>query len=193
MEKVRLYLLDTRPLSVMDILKSFNFSRTDIRYLSKIPVEEVKKEKAGSLYLKNKYIGHYNVDDNGKPYSDHTYFNVSHSKGIVALAIASRPVGVDIELVRDYSEDVARFVSSDEELGYIKSETNFFEIWTSKESLVKCLGIGLKQKVNEIPALPLVGLKEYQNKKYICQQIHLLGLVISITLEGIEEFEIDIQ
>ena len=75
--------------------------------------------------------------------------------GMAALAFAHRPVGVDVEAVRDdlaFSEIGRRFFRSDE-LRYLDSgpesgggpgvRNRFFRLWTRKEVVLKALGVGL--------------------------------------------------
>jgi 4'-phosphopantetheinyl transferase len=78
-------------------------------------------------------------------------FNLSYGDGMVALAFARRPVGVDVEALRDglaFSEIGRRFFQSDE-LHYLESGTGlevrnrFFRLWTRKEAVLKALGVGL--------------------------------------------------
>jgi 4'-phosphopantetheinyl transferase len=80
-------------------------------------------------------------------------FNVSHSAGIVILAVAhSREVGVDIERIR---EDVLadrverRFLSEREQaaLAGLPHEPRLraiFQCWTAKEAYLKASGLGLR-------------------------------------------------
>lgn len=78
-------------------------------------------------------------------------FNLSYGDGMVALAFARRPVGVDVEAVRDnvaFSDIGRRFFRSDE-LRYLESGVDsgirdrFFRLWTRKEAVLKALGVGL--------------------------------------------------
>ena len=39
-------------------------------------------------------------DAQGKPLTDDLYLSISHSRGLAACAVADRPVGLDVELVR---------------------------------------------------------------------------------------------
>ncbi len=77
------------------------------------------------------------------------HFNLSHSGNFAALAIADRPVGIDIELVRSITDDIAgRFFSPAEvhalrKLPSSEQEAAFFRCWTRKEAFVKALGTGL--------------------------------------------------
>jgi 4'-phosphopantetheinyl transferase len=79
-------------------------------------------------------------------------FNISHSQGLVVLAVAwHREVGVDVENVRArrVSLDIAeRFFAPAEaaELARVppqRRHDRFFEYWTFKESYIKARGAGL--------------------------------------------------
>ena len=85
-------------------------------------------------------------------------FNVSHSGDIALLAIArSRPVGVDIELIRhnfDTAAIAARFFSDAEQkqlaaLPPDQRHDAFFRCWTRKEAYIKALGEGLSLPLSQ--------------------------------------------
>lgn len=80
------------------------------------------------------------------------YFNISHTKGLIALGVAHRrELGVDVENLRtrDVSLEIAdRFFAEPEvaELATVPKERQqdrFFEYWTFKESYIKARGMGL--------------------------------------------------
>ena len=103
--------------------------------------------------------------DYGKPYFAHRAdieFNVSHS-GSVAVCVVNRvsnwlsasQVGIDVELVGTKSVEqmqklAARFFLRDERkllnrtMGEEEYIQTFTRIWVRKESIVKCLGTGLR-------------------------------------------------
>ena len=192
MEIVKLYLFDARRLQIADLLNTLTLTSEDLKELEKAQLESVKKERAVSRHFKNKYIGEYSINEFGKPIAKDKHFNISHSKGVVALAVSdTREIGLDIEVIRESHDDLTRYISSDEEYKYIKNDENFFEVWTSKESLVKCLGTGIKSRIEEIPAFPLMGKKIYKNKNYFSKIIKKDDLIISICLDGDKDFEID--
>lgn len=194
MEIVKLYLFDSRTSGFDNIFSSLFLSDEDIDHLERYKIEEVKKEKALSLHFKNKYIGEYSINEYGKPISKNIFFNISHSHGVVVLATSSKyDVGVDIEVIRDKKDDLARFVSNEEEYQYIKSDKNFFEVWTSKESLSKCVGTGIRNNIKSIPSFPLNGIKTFNNEVYYNKLIEKDDYVISITLKTKEDFEIEIE
>ena len=79
-------------------------------------------------------------------------FNVSHTEGCVACAIAQNArVGVDVEArsrLPDIAEVASRFLSPSEaqavsEMSERASETTLLRLWTLKEALAKGLGIGM--------------------------------------------------
>jgi 4'-phosphopantetheinyl transferase len=78
-------------------------------------------------------------------------FNMSHSGGIVLIALASgMPLGVDVEAMRALAErgDIVRSLHLGEardlaELPPAEAEAAFFRCWTRKEAVVKALGRGM--------------------------------------------------
>ncbi len=86
--------------------------------------------------------------ENGKPQMEGIYFNLSHSHNMVACAISDKPVGCDIEKIRDIKENIATRFFSEKENAYIKEAEDekdmFFRLWTIKESYMKMTGQGLK-------------------------------------------------
>lgn len=88
----------------------------------------------------------------GKPYIEGSgmRFNVSHSGGRIAVALADAEVGVDIERIRPINPRVAERYFTAAENQYIalagnsaETQRRFFEIWTAKEAYLKLYGVGL--------------------------------------------------
>lgn len=97
----------------------------------------------------------------GKPYLlNHPgiHFNVSHSGTIAACAVASEPVGIDVEECQPYDEGVARLCFTDDELVWLHKQDDadqaFVRLWTRKESYLKLLGCGLSKPANSFSAIP---------------------------------------
>ena len=90
-------------------------------------------------------------NESGKPYlkNSNLYFSLSHSNGIVALTISKEEIGLDIELIKDVKDNLARRIMNDAEYNLYQSldkqnkKIYFFEVWTSKEAYVKKLGTSL--------------------------------------------------
>lgn len=95
-------------------------------------------------------------NEKGKPYiKDHSeiYFNISHTDKLIAIALSSTEVGVDVEGVGCPNIKIAKRFFTAEECDYIYSDNansskRFAEIWTKKEAYVKCSGIGLRTPLN---------------------------------------------
>ncbi len=82
----------------------------------------------------------------GKWSSDVCQFSLSHSHGILCIALSCNPVGVDVEKITEPSDALAKKIFTAEELQRYndmpKSERKeyFTRIWTHKESLFKKAG-----------------------------------------------------
>lgn len=180
-------------------IDNLNESFDEIPFLSAEDIKKAKRYKdikdqklhIISSYLKNKYVGEYKIDDNQKPISDNVYFNISHSDNLVILGICkNREIGVDIETITIKNDDLIDYVCNEEERKYVTDETKFMEVWTSKESLVKCKGTGIDTKPKNINSLPINGYKTYDNQDYFTKTFLLSDYAISITLKGKDDFEI---
>lgn len=87
------------------------------------------------------------------------YFNVSHSRDLGCIAVATRfDVGIDVEAVRhlnDLDQMIRRTLSATEQrhiaaLPASDHRRTFFRYWTLKEALLKVLGVGLQWPLHEI-------------------------------------------
>lgn len=86
-------------------------------------------------------------DASGRPYVDipSLYLSVSHSGDMVVCAVSDRPVGIDVEKIKDRCFGSADKICSEEELDYINgSAKRFLEVWTAKEAYSKMTGEGIK-------------------------------------------------
>lgn len=93
----------------------------------------------------------------GKPFFPtlpDVYFNLSHCPVAVACAMASEPVGIDIEAVTTLDIDVARHVLADNELQQVMDDPHpavaFTRLWTMKESLLKRTGKGISSDLKSL-------------------------------------------
>lgn len=99
----------------------------------------------------------YNLTKYGKPVINLGFpfsFNISHSGDWVICIIDDQDVGVDIEKIEKIDLDIAkRFYSPNEYEDLMlqpESQRNryFFDLWTLKESYIKCIGRGLNYSLN---------------------------------------------
>ena len=105
------------------ISKEFNIDAKDIRF---------RTEKSGKPYVENVKVE----------------FSISHSGNIAVCAISDKPVGIDIELVKDVNINAAKRLFTTDEQNYVFekwafAKQRFFEVWTRKEAYVKMLGKGI--------------------------------------------------
>jgi 4'-phosphopantetheinyl transferase len=113
----------------------------------------------GKLIVKNYFerkavhVTEFLLKENGKPYIENGFFNISHTRTIVAAAFSDGEIGLDIEYMHRTSNIDAiaqRFCR--EETDYIINsadrQRNFFYIWTRKESLLKAKGTGISEKLS---------------------------------------------
>lgn len=168
-------------------------SKEDLSSINKIKLEKVKKEKAISTSIKNKYIKDYYLSNKGKPLSNNIYFNISHSGSKLVLALSkSYPIGVDIEEIKDNKIDLKDKVCSDIEKQYIKDYKSFLEIWTNKESLIKCIGETIFKDIKSITSLPINGKKIYKDELYYSKTLKIDDYILSVTIKNSEEFDLNI-
>lgn len=77
------------------------------------------------------------------------YFNLSHSKTIIALACSTSPIGIDVEDQRYFSPKLMQRISSSHELlvhnQVVASQSYALALWTFKEAFVKYTGMGLRE------------------------------------------------
>ena len=105
---------------------------------------------------------------NGKPYAIGlpAEFNISHSGELIACAVDSERVGIDIEKIRPIPAKLVYRVCSEQEYAYIGGDTpvdkqsiltdrhileRFYQVWTAKEAYTKYTGTGLAADLQQIP------------------------------------------
>ena len=86
-------------------------------------------------------------DENGAPLPfDGNYWSLTHKPSYVGGVIASTRIGIDIEKIRPCSKGLFKKTAHDRE--WALSDTDPFELfyryWTSKESVLKASGTGIR-------------------------------------------------
>lgn len=97
--------------------------------------EDIFFNQYGKPYLKNNYI----------------YFNISHSKNMIALIISDNECGIDIEYIdktRNIEGLSKKVLSSKEKEEFDKNKDIeiFYKFWTQKEAYYKYKGFGIEYK-----------------------------------------------
>ena len=167
----------------------------DINYALHYKKNLDQKQHIVSRYFKRKYVPDCFLSTTEKPLSKEKFFNISHSGDIVLMAICDTcEIGVDIEYKSEAEgTTVKNYICSKEELDYIKNDSDFYKVWTSKESLLKCCGSGLVNELKKVNSLPIDGVKEYNGKKYYSHYIDYNDAYsISVTIFSEYDFKIEL-
>ena len=81
---------------------------------------------------------------------DNLFFNISHSKDYVVLALSDREVGVDIQEIKPLKADIPKRYFHAKDIEYIDAKEEcrlerFTEVWCIKESYSKLTGRGISE------------------------------------------------
>lgn len=158
------------------VLKNKDFFEKSMMLISKERREKIlkyQKEQTARLSLgvgllleiamdqegiRNKEIQN---EEYGKPYLpvENFHFNLSHS-GEYAICVYDRlPVGVDLQIIKDTTPKHTKRILSETELDYLLSldeeerRTEFYNIWSVKESIVKWDGRGLRIPLTDLTVI----------------------------------------
>lgn len=151
----------SEPLECPEIMKCLPLERQNKILKHKQKLNRLQSFGAGLLL--NKVLSRHGIstdtlkiDENGKPIVEGIYFNLSHSGDLVICAVSGKPVGCDIEQVKDAPKRVAERSFSAAEKEYLQQfsgdayNREFFRIWTKKESYLKMTGTGLRVPLCEL-------------------------------------------
>ena len=147
-EKYTPYVLDMykRSLDAREFERYMSFSDPLRKQAFLIARGELKTKLAGLLNTLPNEI-HLSYNEYGKPFIEGVYFSISHSRDLVAIAISSRTVGIDLEYMieRDY-EKISRRIFQD----IIVDRDTFYKAWTAREAVVKCEGVSVLSDISTI-------------------------------------------
>lgn len=116
-------------------------------------LERTVRERTGAAEPPRLALG-----EHGKPFfpsRPDLQFNLSHTVGVIALAIGDEPVGIDVERIPTrLDEEVAAFCCNARELAEIRAaprpELEFIRLWTRKEAYLKLLGTGIRDDMKTV-------------------------------------------
>lgn len=105
-------------------------------------------------------------DNLGKPFLKeypNIHFSISHCKIGCAVAVADQLIGIDIQNIVTFSENVARRVCCLQELQILEQsedkDRDFIRMWAMKESYVKMTGEGIYKDFKTINTTELNGIE----------------------------------
>ena len=195
-------------MAVVYILNANNL-KTDLTLYKNIDsrrLERIKKSK-NTLFIKEQLGSHllltdvlentyfqeidkieYICNESGKPYikDSNLYFSLSHSNGIVALTVSKEEIGLDIELIKDVKDTLARRIMNDLEYSTYQSlnkeskKIYFFEVWTSKEAYIKKLGTSITLTPSNISIEEDVLLKKINisSNEYMIALTNAMSIIV---------------
>ncbi|MDD2261487.1 MAG: 4'-phosphopantetheinyl transferase superfamily protein [Clostridia bacterium] len=145
------------------------------------------------IFLSNRNL-FFQKDLYGKPYllsyPDFQY-NISHTRNAVAVTFSNKPIGIDIEKIRQPDQQIVKRFFTPDENRYIMQSNNFavrfFEIWTKKEAHIKHDGRGLSIPLDSFSVL--VNREKYYTYKFKDYIVALYreNLYDKITVRHLEE------
>ena len=146
---------------------SYRRGRTDNMKFRKDKNLSLGAEYLLMLALKESGIDYENLPikthEFSKPYivSSDVFFNISHSEKKVMCVLSDKPVGCDVEKIKNENLNTAKRFFSKEEYSFISSFDNekerndaFFRLWVLKESFMKCTGLGFNLPLSEFSVIP---------------------------------------
>lgn len=93
----------------------------------------------------------------GKPFvCGKKEFNISHGGEYAVMVCDDKPIGVDIEPMKEENLYIAPKVFTNEELDWMQEEPllRFHILWTLKESVLKAIGFGFALEPSSFSVLP---------------------------------------
>lgn len=149
---------------IESLIATFPPQRREVAMRFKFPQGRLESAVAYSLLCRG-LKEHYGIEEmpdfvygeHGKPalakYPG-IHFNLSHCKNAVLCVLSDAPIGVDVERIGRYREDVARYCMNDSEMQQIQAATNpeipFTRLWTQKEAVFKLQETGITDDVKVI-------------------------------------------
>lgn len=126
--------------------------------------------------VQHDHLPEFLYNEHGAPYwANGPYFSISHTKQGIAIAISDRPIGIDIEGLREATDSLISRAMNPEEVSIIQAssspQTEFIRLWTRKEAYVKMKGTGIISDMHEIlvDMLPVTWTEILpEDNEYIC-------------------------
>lgn len=157
--------------------------------------DDQKRCVAGGI-LMDRFLGGAEIFDNGfgKPSARGVSFNLSHSGEYVLLAVGESELGCDLEKHRyANAEKMGKYVFCEREMEKLRAAFDkngeFFELWTKKEALLKCMGKGFHR---EAKSVDVSGGRFFEDGvTYFLKTIRFSDYTISLC--SVKDFSVDIE
>ena len=154
---IKIFKININEIPLNEFYEEYNFlSEEGKKLLNKYKSDDDKKRSlAGKILLrralKERYdISLYDLDytERGKPILPFCNFSISHSGEYAVCVVSDKPIGIDIEKIRDIKSSLKYHFFNTDEASFVNESTDineaFLKIWTRKEALYKSGNIDLK-------------------------------------------------
>ena len=156
--------------------------REKVSFLSK------HARKALEISAKKSHVQLRNLkkDEKGVPLPfNGNYWSLTHKLKYVAAVIASAPIGIDIEKIRSCSKALFRKTARDSE--WELSDTDpfilFYRYWTSKESVLKASGTGIRD-LSKCRIMRIINdnhlVIDYRNQEWLIEHFYFDEHIASV-------------
>ena len=122
----------------------------------------------------------FEYGEHGKPFivgHPEIFFNLSHCREAVACAVSNRPIGIDVESVRQFKESLVRYTMNEREVAQImeaeRPDVAFIRLWTMKEARLKLTGEGISHDLKTV-------LDETDKKQYTTVECLQQGYIYTV-------------
>lgn len=122
----------------------------------------------------------FEYGEHGKPFivgHPEIFFNLSHCREAVACAVSNRPIGIDVESVRQFKESLVRYTMNEREVAQImeaeRPDVAFIRLWTMKEARLKLTGEGISNDLKTV-------LDEAVKKQYTTVECLQQGYIYTV-------------
>ena len=124
--------------------------------------------------------------ENGEPLPvDGNYWSLTHKTGYVGGVIASTKIGMDLEKIRPCSAALFRKTAQDSEWSLSTADPTrlFFRYWTSKESVIKASGAGIRD-LSKCRIVKIIDhnhlIINYRDQEWIIEHHDFDGHIVSV-------------
>lgn len=155
----QLFIIEAKNLTLSEFEFLLNFSDNYIKKRLKNNMPRERKIKILIANILRKYLikKYFSIPFNeqkikfnqyGKPYLSNkdVFFNVSYSDKYIVCGISNKNIGVDIQKIEDFNQNIANYVFEDKLVELIKNSDNinleYIKQWTKLESFLKYRGTG---------------------------------------------------
>ena len=107
----------------------------------------------------------FEYGEHGKPFLvdyPEIHFNLSHCREAVICILSDKPVGADVESIREYKQSLVDYTMNPDEILQIQSaerpDVEFIKLWTQKEAVLKLSGEGISRDMKKVLVNPPASL-----------------------------------